>query len=155
MQSCTRRGSFIAVLAALSVTVQGCTLVGAGVGAGIDALTPGPYEERAPAEFVRIERNERVIVRLRNGADVTGRYFGVRAPSAGDLDSYLLVDKGERLVDVKMSDVSSIAVEVSGKGWLYGGLVGLAVDTAIVVAVAVAVQNMKIRPFDDPSGCFC
>ena len=71
------------------------------------------------------------------------------------LDRYLVVSSEESLVGVKVSNVSSIAVEVTGKGWLYGGLIGLAADSAIVVVTAVALQNMKFNLSSDPSGCFC
>jgi hypothetical protein len=151
MRSCT----LITVLSLLSASVSGCTLVGAGVGAGIDSLVPGPYEEHAAAEHVRIERQQRVIVRLRNGTGVIGRYVGVHGPTADDLNSYLLIDADKDVVSVKASEVSSIAVEVSGKGWLIGGLIGLAADAVIVVATVIAVENMKIDLSFGPSGCFC
>jgi hypothetical protein len=74
---------------------------------------------------------------------VTGRYRGTHGPTAVDLDRYLLVSTNEALVSVRASDVSSIAVEVTGKGWLYGGLIGLAADTALVVAGVIAMNNMR------------
>jgi len=154
MPNWTRSCTLITGLALLSTSLSGCTLIGAGVGAGIDSLVPGPYEEHAAAEHVRLERHQRVIVRLRNGTGVVGRYVGVHGPTADDLNSYLLVDADENVVSVKASEVSSIAVEVSGKGWLIGGLIGLATDTVIVVATVIAVENMKIN-LSDGTGCFC
>lgn len=142
-------------LALLSASVSGCTLLGAGVGAGVDALVPGPYREHAAAEHVRLERQQRVIVRRRDGTGVVGRYVGVHGPSAGDLDSYLLIEADERLVSVKSSEVSSIAVEVSGKGWLIGGLIGLAADAVIVVVAVIALNNMKMDLSFSPNGCLC
>ena len=152
---CRRSCTFITAFVTLSASLSGCTLVGAGVGAGIDSLTPGPYEEHAAAEHVRLERHQRVMVRLRNGTGVIGRYVGVHGPTAADLNGYLLVDADQRLVSVNVSDVSSIAVEVTGKGWLIGGLIGLAADTAIVVATIIALENMQFDFPDSQSNCFC
>ena len=160
------RGScaWLMVLTLLSVSLPSCTLAGAGIGAGIDALIPGPYEERPPAALVRVERNERVIVVLRNGTSVTGRYLGTHGPTPADLERYVLVStdnpsgvpKGpERLISVQLSELSAIAVEVTGKGWLYGGLIGLAADATLVLTTAYMLHNLKIQPFNDPSGCFC
>ncbi|MEI9937383.1 MAG: hypothetical protein WDO69_09160 [Pseudomonadota bacterium] len=134
----------------MNATLSGCTLVGAGVGAGIDSLIPGPYEERPPTELVRLERDQRVIIMLRRGTRVNGRYRGTHGPTAADLECYLLVSADEGLVSVKSSDVSSVAVEVTGKGWLYGGLIGLAIDTVIVAAVIVALHDMDLS--SDPNG---
>jgi len=150
-----RMGSLLSVLIALSISLPGCTLAGAGIGAGIDSMIPGPYEERPAAGLVQLERDQRVLVVLRNGTRVAGRYRGTHGPTAADLDRYLVVSSEESLVGVKVSNVSSIAVEVTGKGWLYGGLIGLAADSAIVVVTAVALQNMKFNLSSDPSGCFC
>ncbi|HET7540538.1 MAG TPA: hypothetical protein VFK05_11725 [Polyangiaceae bacterium] len=132
-------GTVLGVLALAGLLLPGCTFVGAGIG----SLIPGPYEERPASQFVQLERDERVVIRLRNGVRVTGLYRGTRGPTATDLERYLLLSADETLFGVKMSDVSSIAVEVQGKGWLYGGLIGLAVDVTVVVVSAIAVGNLK------------
>ncbi|HMJ10929.1 MAG TPA: hypothetical protein VK524_05955, partial [Polyangiaceae bacterium] len=121
---CPGHAARFMALAGLSAALSGCTLVGAGVGAGIDTVTPGPYEERAPSERLRLERRDRVIVRSRNGARVSGRYMGIHGPTRQDPESYLLIESAERVRSVRASDVCSISVEVTGKGWLYGGLIG-------------------------------
>jgi hypothetical protein len=146
MPSWNRRSSrtLLVLLAALGVTAPGCTLAGAGAGAGIDSLLPGPYKERPAAELARLERDGRVVVALRDGTRVTGRYRGTHGPTAVDVERYLLVSADEKLVSVKTSEVSSIAVEVTGKGWLYGGLIGLAADIVIVTAAAIALNNMEM-----------
>ena len=148
LSSCT----LLVALATLSVTVPGCTLAGAGAGAGIDSLLPGPYRERPAAELTRLERDGRVVVTLRDGTRVTGRYRGTHGPTAVDLERYLLVSADDKLVSVKTSDVSSIAVEVTGKGWLYGGLIGLAADIVIVTAAAIALNNMELDFSSDHNG---
>jgi hypothetical protein len=138
-------GTLLSVLLIVSISLPGCTLAGAGIGGGIDSMIPGPYEERPPAELVQLERDQRVVVALRNGARVVGRYRGTHGPTAADLDRYLLVSSEENLIGVKVSDISSIAVEVTGKGWLYGGLIGLAADSAIVVVSAMALNGMQFH----------
>src|SRR6478609_8009219 len=67
-RSCT----MFSLLTMLSISLSGCTLIGAGVGADIDSMIPGPYEEHPPTELMQLESNERVVVRLRNGACVSG-----------------------------------------------------------------------------------
>ena len=152
---CGRLVGVVTVFALGAVALPGCTFVGAGVGAGVDSMLPGPYEERPPAQFVQLERDQRVLIRLRNGQQVTGRYRGTHGPTPADLDRYLLVSADESLFSVKASEVSSIAVEITGKGWLYGGLVGLAVDATVVVVSAIALHNMKFDGLGDSNGCFC
>jgi hypothetical protein len=156
MQNRKRRGWLGQVFTLLTLGVAalpGCTFVGAGVGAGVDSMIPGPYEERPASQLVQLERDERVLILLRNGKRVTGRYRGTHGPTAADLDRYLIVSADETLLGVKMSDVSSIAVEVTGKGWLYGGLAGLAADTTFVVVSAIALHDMKFNALGN--GCFC
>lgn len=140
------------LLTLLSIAVSGCTLVGAGVGAGIDSMIPGPYEERPPTELLQLERNERVVVRLRNGARVSGRYLGTHGPTSTDLERYLLVNGKEHVVSVKSSEIAAIDVEVTGKGWLYGGLVGLAADATVVVVSAIALHDMHLNWSEDHHG---
>jgi hypothetical protein len=145
-------------VATVPAALSGCTLIGAGIGAGIDSATPGPYEERPPAERVRLERRERIIVHLRHGARVSGRYMGVHGPTRRDPESYLLVDTEARVRSLRTSDVCAISVEVSGKGWLYGGLIGVAIDATLVVATVVALQNMDWNgnwSNGSDGGCFC
>src|SRR4051794_2951861 len=86
------------LLALLNVLLSSCTRVGAGVGAGIDSLIPGPYQEPPATELVRLERNQRIVFILRNGRRVSGRYLGTHGPTAADLDQYLMVDASESLV---------------------------------------------------------
>jgi hypothetical protein len=139
--SCTSFSAFALVIASL----QGCCTF---VGGGIGSLIPGPYEELPPTQVV-LERDERVLVLLRNGGRVSGYYRGTHGPTPTDLERYLLVSADENLVAVRLSDVSSIAVEVTGKGWLYGGLIGLAADATLVVIAVIAVNNMQFRVFDE------
>ena len=152
---CGRLAEVLSVFALGAAALPGCTFVGAGVGAGVDSMIPGPYEERSPSQFVQLERDQRVLILLRNGKRVTGRYRGTHGPTPADLERYLLVSADEALFSVKTSEVSSIAVEVTGKGWLYGGLVGLAVDATVVVVSAIALHDMKFNGLGDSNGCFC
>jgi len=140
------------LLTMLSISLSGCTLIGAGVGADIDSMIPGPYEEHPPTELMQLERNERVVVRLRNGACVSGHYLGTHGPTPADLERYLLVTAEEKVVSVKSSEIAAIDVEVTGKGWLYGGLVGLAVDATVVVVSAIALHDIQYNWSKDPHG---
>jgi hypothetical protein len=144
------------VVAALAFGLEGCTFVGAGIGAGVDAWVPGPYESTS-WDRVQLERYDRVVVFTREGERVDGSYLGVIAPTRNDAEAYILLDGDDGLSRVAVRDVRSAAVEVPGKGWLYGGAIGLAVDVAVVVGASIAVSNMSF----DHSGvlgdgdCFC
>jgi hypothetical protein len=127
-----------------SLPVGGCTLVGAGVGAGIDAMIPGPYEAREPAERVYLEHGKRVDLGLRNGVHVRGRYMGTHGPTAHDPETYLLVEADDTVASVPASELRVLGVEVLGKGWIYGGVIGLAIDVTLVVATIIALQNYRI-----------
>ena len=124
---------------------SGCTLLGAGVGAGIDAATPGPYEAVLPESFRELERDDPVVVFMRDGRRYQGRYIGVHGPTKRDPVSYILLDRSGEVLSVPASEVRRIAVEVSGKGWLYGGLVGAAIDTVVVVGFIVAATRKSIN----------
>ncbi len=145
----------------LALSFSGCTLLGAGVGAGIDAAVPGPYRELPDGEGARVprlEKDQHVVIHRRSGAAIEGHYVTAHGPTARDSETYLVIDAGERAAVVPLSDVRSIAVEVSGRGWLYGTLAGAAVDVAVIVAFAVFYQgpgygDMHLAGGD--SGCFC
>ena len=148
--------ALFAAEAVLLAALSGCTLVGAGVGAGIDSATPGPYERRGASEQLRLERRDRVIIHLRSAARVSGRYLGVHGPTPRDPESYLLVDTGSRVRSLRASEVCAVSVEVAGRGWLYGALIGAAIDTAIVVVTVVALENMNWGGWSSQDGgCFC
>ncbi|HTM46928.1 MAG TPA: hypothetical protein VL137_18355 [Polyangiaceae bacterium] len=116
--------------------LPGCTFIGGGVGAGIDSLIPGPYENLPRTETVPLRRGERVRLVLVNGARVEGRYVGTEGPSATSPETRLRVKTSDGLARVRQSEVRTFGIEVTGNGWLYGGLVGLALDVAVIVAIS-------------------
>jgi hypothetical protein len=121
--------------------LPGCTLLGAGIGAGVDSAIPGPYEMHPVGERVPLNHGDRIRVVRNNGLSVEGKYLAFRGPSSEELDNSLLIEVGDAVVRLPCSDIETIGVEVTGKGWLYGGLVGLAVDVTLVVAVGIAMHN--------------
>jgi hypothetical protein len=135
--------------------LSGCTLLGAGIGAGVDSALPGPYETAPPVRHRHIRYQDRVLVEQRDGRLTEGRYLGLRGSTATDPETYFLVEVDDRVEHVPMSDVRSVGVEVTGKGWLYGTLIGAAVDVAVVVAVIIAVRNLSYANYDGVLGCFC
>jgi hypothetical protein len=136
---CFKRAT--ALLLVLSLT-SSCTLVGAGIGAAIDSAIPGPYENRPGEEQWRLTAGDRVRLHLRDGTRVDGKYLGTAGPTPHDPEVYLRVDQ-EQVRMVAASEVRSVDVEVNGKGWLYGGSIGLLVDVTLVVVVCVAVSHMS------------
>jgi hypothetical protein len=144
-------GVFQMFLATASLPLCGCTLIGAGVGAGIDAMTPGPYEARPPEERVYMLPGKRVDLGLRNGMHLRGRYMGTHGPTFRDPETYLLVEAEDGVVSVPASELRVLGVEVMGNGWIYGGVIGLAIDVTVVVATIVALQNLEIGLGSDMS----
>jgi hypothetical protein len=133
----------ITVLVVATIALPSCTLLGASLGAAVDSQQPGPYEEHPRAQLVRLERDQDVLFVLRNGLSVAGRFRGVHGPTAADLERYLILTTDEGLMSVKESEVSSIGVEVVGKGWLYGALIGLAADATLVMLGAAWNRQME------------
>jgi len=78
-----------------------------------------------------------------NGQRIDGRYLGVVGPTPRDPETYLIIDADPKPKLVAASQVKSLGVEVLGKGWLYGGLIGLVVDVTLVVIAVVSVNNME------------
>jgi hypothetical protein len=65
---------------------SGCTLLGAGIGAGIDAASPGPYEVRAAHDRKALAPGDQVVVGTRAGRRIEGKYRGHRGPTPADLE---------------------------------------------------------------------
>jgi hypothetical protein len=130
----------------LALATQACTLLGAGAGAVIDGLTPGPY---APAGAERtVHRDDHVTIALRDGRRIEGLYLGTLRPTATELETYLLLEKGDQVQAVRASDVTEVGVEIAGKGWLYGALVGLAVDVLVIAIFAATYQGFDYSAAD-------
>jgi hypothetical protein len=100
-----------------AASLSGCTFVGAGVGAGVDSLIPGPYEERAMQD-IRLSRGQKVIFVSAGGKQVNGRYIGTLAPTPRDPQLYVILDVEGELAQIPMSDIASVRIEVPGKPWL-------------------------------------
>jgi len=132
----------VSLIASCTLSPSGCTLIGAGVGAGIDSAIPGPYEYHGVAERVPLKYGDRIRVKLRNGITFDGRYVGFRAPTATEIEGAIVVKTEDDIVSQQTSEIGQVGIEVTGRGWLYGGLIGLAVDTTIVIATIVAYNSM-------------
>lgn len=71
----------LCILLMVSSAVCGCTVVGYGIGAAIDAGNPRSFELQHIEEKIR--RGQRIKLRLKDGTDVSGKYLGaegVRSP---------------------------------------------------------------------------
>ena len=136
------RSTALVVCAAFAAApLAGCTLVGAGIGAGVDAMIPGPYEAHSSEERFHLESGKRVDLGLRDGKRVRGRYLGTHGPTRSDPETYLLVGVDDGVESVPASELRVVGIEVAGKGWIYGGLIGLAIDVAVIVTLAVFVAT--------------
>ena len=156
MVMCTRWWQKLCGGLALGFGLSGCTLLGAGVGAGVDSAVPGPFEDRPAEQCERLERGERVVINV-TGSQIEGRYVGRHGPTPQDPELYLLIESEDGIVSVPASEVRSVGIEVTGKGWLYGAIVGAAVDVAVIIAV-VSFVNMDYGQHDwsrSGGNCFC
>ena len=150
-----RHAALPLLLSSLLSFGSGCTLVGLGVGAAIDSALPGPYESRSPGQLLQIKPRDRAVFWLGNGRRVEGRYLGSFGPTARDPETYLIVDDASPPSIVRSSDVRGVGVEITGKGWLYGGIIGLSIDASLAIVALVAVHNMRIDlRSDDRDGFF-
>ena len=93
---------------------SGCTLLGAGVGAGIDAASPGPYESKPVGSQLQLEHGDDIILLMYDGLRLEGEYVGLHGPTKQDPEIYVLLEGGYGVQSVPLSDVRSIAVDVSG-----------------------------------------
>ncbi len=113
-------------VALLGLALQGCTLIGGGIGAGIDSTRTTPWEERTPA--APLEPGDRVLLAMRSGRLVEGFYAGTVPPTAHDSETYIVLDRDAGRARFATSDVRSVWLEVPGKGWLVGICAGLTLD---------------------------
>jgi hypothetical protein len=107
-------------------------------------VIPGYHRAEVP-------RGSQVTVRLKNGRRLEGTYQGPLERADGEADSrYIIIKTAEGKNPVALSSVGSITYEESSgaSGVLVGALVGLAIDTAIVVGVTSAMRdsNSSNRP---------
>jgi hypothetical protein len=149
--------------ACTSALLQSCTLLGAGTGAIVDASTPGPYKfqpfpghgpsagEEVSASYA-LEKGDFVKLKLANGSVVEGRYAGLTGPTAQDPESYLVLNldleyrrarPNGQMARFVASDIREVGVEVSGHGWVYGLLIGLALDVILVRILSTADFNVQ------------
>ena len=119
----------------LTFTLPSCTFAGLGIGSGIDSLIPGPYEEGPPTISAALRPNQRVRLILNSGVRIEGRYLSMLGPTAQDPHTYLVLKLDDGFARIPSSDIKTLGIEVSGNGWVYGALVGFALDIAIVVAL--------------------
>lgn len=135
------------------MAVQGCTLTGMGIGAGVEALTNEHYEGKR-YEDVQLRRGQRVVLTTRTRRRLAGTYDGHLAPTASDPRGYaVLALEGTDgvLTRVPTDDVVQVDALVPGKGWLYGGIVGAVIDVALVVTFAVWATNWHMEAGSVPA----
>jgi hypothetical protein len=66
---------------------------------------------------------------------VQGPYIGLDGPSDSDPRRYVVLETDGGMARIAEHDIAVFGVEVDGKGWLYGGLIGLAVDIVVLIIV--------------------
>jgi hypothetical protein len=72
----------LCILVMVSSAVCGCTVVGYGIGATIDAGDPRSFELQHIEEKIR--RGQRIKLRLKDGTDVSGKYLGAEGVQSSD-----------------------------------------------------------------------
>lgn len=119
----------------MACSLCGCHLIGAGAGATIDTLIPGPFQPQTQCQITALKLHEDVRLILNSGTRVQGAYLGLDGPSPTDPRRYVVLETDDGMARVAEHDIAVFGVEVNGKGWLYGGLIGLAVDIVVLFVV--------------------
>lgn len=136
--------SLASALALLALfLLQGCTLIGVGIGASIPRV-----ERVAPQDAKSLPTNIEVEVEAKTGDDVSS---GSRAAPirhiAGNLDSveggYIFVASadGKHTRDIPLDRVTELRVD-RGTYWLAGLCLGAAIDFAVVVVTYALVTSI-------------
>jgi hypothetical protein len=125
------------LLSAIGVFGTGCTLIGFGIGAAVDASKKPVV---VPGEQVAgIAKGATVRIALKDGRRIKGKYLGlVPAEGSGpEGPTAILVDTGSGPAPpIKVADVAELRVSRKAQGKWIGAGVGAALDIAAVITVA-------------------
>ena len=99
-----------------------------------------------------MKKGDFVKLKLGNGRVAEGRYAGMTGPTAQDPESYVVLNldleyrrarPNGRMARFVASDIREIGVEVRSYGWVYGLLIGLALDVVLVGVLSTADFNVQ------------
>jgi hypothetical protein len=109
----------------------------AGTGIVVNTAQEDRFEPKP--EDTALARGQKVILTDSSGARTRGRYVGTLPPTPQDQRLYYLVDRDSRgdVVALPADTVSAVEVKSPPRGWLYGGLIGLALDAATLATISV------------------
>jgi hypothetical protein len=130
---------------ALSVHVEGCTVIGFAIGASADA----EKGSGGPALLLDVKPGRPVSLLLWNGRTLDGRFAGWSRDSGAAVaaaDSLsprgkivrLSTDRGE--VEIPAEDIAKVSISING-GKLAGLLVGLATDVMVIRSLRSSVNT--------------
>lgn len=130
------------VIALLSMLLMGslifsaCSLLGFGIGAGIDSSRRKPV---AGWETYNIPMNEPITLYLRDRAPVKGRYKGAAKanPAVDTTFTVLLVETApNKITDIPIANIDRMAIGSNlNSGKIMGFVLGLSVDAVMLISV--------------------
>lgn len=131
----------MAVTCAASLELSGCTLLGAGIGASLDASA-----QRGPDGRVQAGKDDTLMVTLHDGRSIKGRYAGMHGPRSDDPRSYLYVRPSDSAtVAIPHDQIAEVAVRARTTGLWTGIVMGAMVDVVLIVLTASAVDDIELR----------
>lgn len=134
----------LAIGVLLAVGSWGCSLVGWGIGAAIDA---GNTKKIGAWEAVEIKKGAKVVVHRKDNQVQKGRF--VRFAPAPDTPKTVIVVSGRsRETTIPLEEVDHVVVKTN-KGKQIGFFVGFAVDAALFTAMAMT-TSPKPKPTTPP-----
>lgn len=137
---------FYPFLAILICYLNGCTLIGFGIGAAADASKPD-YQQIPGWQVQSIKKGTAVNVILLDQEVVNGKFLGVRAIplQAGDSTSLkpaIEVEVGDQSRLIPVKDVYQVEVPANkNSGKLAGLLVGAMIDATVIIIAASTMGN--------------
>ena len=125
------------LLSAIGLTATGCTLIGLGIGAIVDAkkkpvVVPGD-------QVAAIEKGAPVRIELKDGRRIQGRFLGlVPAEGSGpEGPNAILVDTGSGSAPpIPVTDVAQLRISQKAHGKWIGAGVGAALDALVIYGLS-------------------
>ena len=126
------------LLISLSLLYNSCTLVGRGIGAGYDNLSPD-REIIYPSDYGIIERSKKITVHLLENTSKVGIFDGIDVISSTDgdirdnVEKHLILKTKFGVEQINLDEIVSIEIDSKKNGKRNGFIIGVALDIAFLI----------------------